>query len=165
MVIALIVLAMGHRHPKSENQQTTILQLVTNYKLRGKYYMEALYEGDCIEIMQTLPSERVDMIFADPPFNVGKKYGGKADSDKRSDYFEWCASWIKEEFRLLKSNRIKFFDPMKDSHSSFTPKLSLHFLQSLHGRGPAVSLDRERSQQRVKQVLSYGRVKGRWLPQ
>src|SRR3990172_5570045 len=65
--------------------------------------MEVLYEGDCLKIMQTLPSESVDMIFADPPFNVGKKYGGKSDTDNRSDYYEWCASWIAEGFRLLKS--------------------------------------------------------------
>jgi hypothetical protein len=64
--------------------------------------MEELYEGDCLEIMRTLPSESVDMIFADPPFNLGKKYGGKPDTDKRSDYYEWCASWIEEGFRLLK---------------------------------------------------------------
>ena len=48
--------------------------------------MEFLYEGDCLEIMRTLPSESVDMIFADPPFNVGKKYGGKANTHKRSDF-------------------------------------------------------------------------------
>ena len=38
--------------------------------------MEVLFEDDCLEIMRALPSESVDMIFADPPFNVGKKYGG-----------------------------------------------------------------------------------------
>src|SRR5687767_7746646 len=64
--------------------------------------MEVLYEGDCLEIMRTLPSEGVDMIFADPPFNVGKKYGGKSNTDNRSDYYEWCSAWIAEGFRLLK---------------------------------------------------------------
>ncbi|MBE0651666.1 MAG: site-specific DNA-methyltransferase [Bacteroidales bacterium] len=63
---------------------------------------ETLHEGDCLEVMQTLPAESVDMIFADPPFNVGKKYGGKAGSDNRADYYEWCARWIAEGFRLLK---------------------------------------------------------------
>ena len=64
--------------------------------------MEVLYEGDCVEIMGILPSESVDMIFADPPFNIGKRYGGKSGTDKRPDYYEWCASWIAEGFRLLK---------------------------------------------------------------
>jgi len=64
--------------------------------------MEFLYEGDCLEVMRNLPTESVDMIFADPPFNVGKKYGGKSNTDNRSDYYEWCAFWIYEGFRLLK---------------------------------------------------------------
>jgi DNA modification methylase len=49
--------------------------------------MEILHEGDCLEIMQTLQSESVDMIFADPPFNVGKKYGGKSNTDNRSYHY------------------------------------------------------------------------------
>ena len=65
--------------------------------------METLYEGDCLEVMQKLPSESADMIFADPPFNVGKKYGGKSNTDNRADYYEWCYRWIAEGFRLLKS--------------------------------------------------------------
>ena len=64
--------------------------------------MEVIYEGDCLKVMQTLKSESVDMIFADPPFNIGKKYGGKSDTDHRSDYYEWCSLWIAEGFRLLK---------------------------------------------------------------
>lgn len=33
-----------------------------------------LFQGDCIERMRTLPSDSVDMIFADPPFNLNKLY-------------------------------------------------------------------------------------------
>lgn len=65
---------------------------------------ETLYHGDCVEIMRSLPSESVDMIFADPPFNVGKKYGGdsKSDSMAPEDYYRWAETWIEEGFRLLK---------------------------------------------------------------
>ena len=66
--------------------------------------METLLQGDCIEVMQSLPSESIDMIFADPPFNVGKKYGGKAKNDRMTpeQYYEWCYRWIEEGYRLLK---------------------------------------------------------------
>lgn len=57
--------------------------------------------GDCVELMQEMPAESVDLVFADPPFNVGKDYGCSTD-DKRSDYFEWCKEWISECFRVLK---------------------------------------------------------------
>ena len=60
--------------------------------------MEALRQGDCIEDMQSMPGESIDMIFADPPFNPGKKYGGKsARSDQRDDS-EWCEKRITEGF-------------------------------------------------------------------
>ena len=62
----------------------------------------SLHHGDSLEVMRSLESASIDMIFADPPFNVGKKYGGKAGNDNRTDYYEWCAEWIAEGFRLLK---------------------------------------------------------------
>ncbi len=47
--------------------------------------MEKLYEDDCISVMQCLPNDSIDMIFADPLFNIGKKCGGKASNDKWDD--------------------------------------------------------------------------------
>lgn len=63
---------------------------------------ETLYVGDCLKVMRRLPPESIDMIFADPPFNIGKRYGGKPNTDNRADYYEWCSKWIAEGFRLLK---------------------------------------------------------------
>jgi site-specific DNA-methyltransferase (adenine-specific) len=34
-----------------------------------------LYQGDCITFLNALPDESVDVVFADPPFNLGKNYG------------------------------------------------------------------------------------------
>ena len=56
-----------------------------------------LYHGDCLEIMPEI--ESVDMIFADPPFNVNKPY-----NDNRPHYKEWCNSWISHGFELLKDS-------------------------------------------------------------
>jgi DNA modification methylase len=61
-----------------------------------------IHHGDCLEVMRGMESESVDLIFADPPFNVGKKYGGKASNDNRADYYAWCAEWIAAGFHLLK---------------------------------------------------------------
>ena len=48
-----------------------------------------------------LQDESVDLVFADTPFNVGKKYGGY-NNDNRKDYYDWCSKWITKGFRLLK---------------------------------------------------------------
>lgn len=57
---------------------------------------------DCLEGMREIPDESIDLIFADPPFNVGKKYGEDSTKDNRSDYYLWCEEWINEGFRVLK---------------------------------------------------------------
>jgi len=56
---------------------------------------------DCVEGLTEIPNGVVDLIIADPPFNLGKDYGEEVN-DSRTDYFEWCDIWIKECFRILK---------------------------------------------------------------
>lgn len=76
-----------------------------------------LYNGDCIEILKTLKSKCIDLIFADPPYflsNGGKSiHSGKIVSvnkgewDKKSNYediFLFTKEWLSECFRVLKDN-------------------------------------------------------------
>lgn len=61
-----------------------------------------LYQGDCLELLRSLPDACVDMFFADPPFNLGKKYGeGIPDQLHSEDYLRWSRSWIAESIRVL----------------------------------------------------------------
>ena len=55
--------------------------------------------GDCIELMRAIPAGSVDLVFVDPPYNIGK-----AEWDKIDNYLEWCAEWIAECSRVLKPN-------------------------------------------------------------
>lgn len=63
-----------------------------------------LYQDDCLEVLPSVGDASVDLIFADPPFNLGKDYG-KGISDLRTEeqYLKWCKKWIHECFRVLKS--------------------------------------------------------------
>lgn len=63
----------------------------------------SLYEGDCLQVLRTLDAESVDLVFADPPFNLGKDYTSKID-DSIPDraYLDWCRSWLDEMIRTLK---------------------------------------------------------------
>ncbi len=62
-----------------------------------------LYKADCIALMQSLPDGEVDLVFADPPFNLGKDYGSSSE-DSRSEraYMDWSCSWLQEAIRVLK---------------------------------------------------------------
>jgi site-specific DNA-methyltransferase (adenine-specific) len=59
-----------------------------------------LYWGDCVKVMQNFDNESVDLIFADPPYNIKK-----ADWDNlgsQQEYVIWSERWIKEAARILK---------------------------------------------------------------
>lgn len=61
-----------------------------------------LFQGDCLEVLPTLPAKSYDLIFADPPFNLDKQYGsGINDNMRERDYLAWCHKWIAECVRLL----------------------------------------------------------------
>lgn len=62
-----------------------------------------LYQDDCLRILPTLDAESVDLAFADPPFNLGKKYPSKVnDSLSSQEYLEWSHKWLDEMIRVLK---------------------------------------------------------------
>jgi site-specific DNA-methyltransferase (adenine-specific) len=58
--------------------------------------------GDCIEGMDRLPPGRVDLVFADPPFNIGYDYDVYNDSLEYRQYLEWSSRWISSVRRVLK---------------------------------------------------------------
>lgn len=62
-----------------------------------------LYNADCLDVLPMVVTETVDLVFADPPFNLGKDYGnGVNDSLKDHEYLEWCERWMAESIRVLK---------------------------------------------------------------
>ncbi|MDR0820242.1 MAG: DNA adenine methylase [Endomicrobium sp.] len=68
-----------------------------------KKYIDTVTAGDCIELLNRLPDNSVDMTFADPPFNLRKKYGRYNDHLKDQEYLNWCKMWILELVRVTKS--------------------------------------------------------------
>lgn len=59
-----------------------------------------LWLGDSIDWLKRMESESVDLIFADPPYNIGKAKWDIFES--QSHYIEWSLQWIQEASRVLK---------------------------------------------------------------
>lgn len=77
-----------------------------------------LYEGDCLDIMRSVESSSVDLIFADPPFNLGKTYAsGIDDAMDSARYLDWCESWLSECVRLLRDGGSLFLWNLPDRKS------------------------------------------------
>jgi modification methylase len=79
---------------------------------------DTILEGDCIAEMAKLPDKSVDMIFADPPYNLQlggdlfRPEGGKVDAcdddwdkfDSLATYDDFTREWLAEARRILKDN-------------------------------------------------------------
>lgn len=63
-----------------------------------------IHNGDCVTIMRDLPSESVDLIISDPPYNLGKDYGNDTDSKEFKEYMESTRKWLAEADRVLKKD-------------------------------------------------------------
>ncbi len=65
-------------------------------------YTNQIIQGDCLELFKDIPDNLVDMTFADPPFNLKKKYTSYNDSLEFQEYLNWCEQWISEMVRVTK---------------------------------------------------------------
>ena len=66
--------------------------------------LNRVYNSDCIKIMSKFPSESIDLIIADTPYNVGKDYGNDSDKQSDKDYIDFTENWITEAIRILKKD-------------------------------------------------------------
>jgi site-specific DNA-methyltransferase (adenine-specific) len=66
--------------------------------MKGK----GLVHGDCIAELAQLEPASVDLVFADPPFNIGYEYDAYDDRRNREHYLTWTRSWGQAIERVLK---------------------------------------------------------------
>jgi site-specific DNA-methyltransferase (adenine-specific) len=59
--------------------------------------------GDCVEQLEALPAGTVNLVIADPPYNVGIDYGDGCSDDRRpaDAYREWTRRWIAAAARTM----------------------------------------------------------------
>lgn len=63
----------------------------------------SLFKADCLSTLTRMKPKIFDLVFADPPFNLNKKYGeGISDNISREEYLLWCKQWIYQCYRVLK---------------------------------------------------------------
>jgi site-specific DNA-methyltransferase (adenine-specific) len=68
-----------------------------------------MYQGDCVSLMESIPKESIDLIFADPPFNLNKSYeSGINDLRDEKEYLAWTERWVLQCVDLLKEGGALF---------------------------------------------------------
>ncbi len=58
--------------------------------------------GDCITELERLEADCVDLVFADPPFNIGYDYDEYDDRRADEDYLAWSKRWMQGVIRVLR---------------------------------------------------------------
>ena len=80
--------------------------------------LDSILQGDCIAMMRSLPAASIDMIFADPPYNLQlggdlhRPDGSQVDAvdddwdkfDSLGTYDRFTRAWLAEARRILKPN-------------------------------------------------------------
>ncbi|MBF0546253.1 MAG: adenine-specific DNA-methyltransferase [Candidatus Riflebacteria bacterium] len=65
-----------------------------------------IFLGDSLEILrESIPDQSIDLIFVDPPYNIGKNFNGRKDKwPTENEYLSWCYQWIDLLLLKLKAN-------------------------------------------------------------
>jgi site-specific DNA-methyltransferase (adenine-specific) len=79
--------------------------------------------GDCIELLRSVKKPFADLIFADPPFNIGYEYDGYEDSLDKKHYVDWTKDWMKACYDVLNPFG-SFFVAIGDNHVADVKKIA-----------------------------------------
>jgi site-specific DNA-methyltransferase (adenine-specific) len=63
-----------------------------------------IINGDCVEVMKTMPDGSVDMVVTSPPYNANIKYDTYDDGRSMEDYWNFTKDWLSEAYRVLKDD-------------------------------------------------------------
>ncbi len=62
---------------------------------------DVVRSGDCVDLMRTLPPACAQLIIADPPYNIGPRFGVEKEWARDPEWVEWCGRWLRECERTL----------------------------------------------------------------
>jgi DNA modification methylase len=65
--------------------------------------LNTIYCGDAVEILGSMMAGGVDLVFADPPHNIGYLYDNYRDDVPDERYVAWCREWMAGCQRVLKA--------------------------------------------------------------
>ena len=124
------------------------------------YYKDkwvTIYHGDCREILPQL-DVKGDLVFIDPPFNVGKKYG--RNGDRRDDYYNWCESWIDLCFAQLTNVGSIYLMLIPRHLEKIYPLLGSRgiFINEIHWRNVSAAHSKRGFWNTYQPILLYGKT-------
>ena len=107
-----------HKAASADCQFVSCVAMVLRHRVSGHFAVDSLRIGDCLSELGKLPAESVELVFADPPYNLQLERdllrpnntlvdGVHENWDKFSDFAEYdrfSRAWLAECRRVLKPN-------------------------------------------------------------
>ena len=88
-----------------------------------KKFLNKIICGDCIELLSRVRKPFADLIFADPPFNIGYEYDKYNDKVERETYVQWTERWMTACKKVLKPTG-SFYIAIGDEHAADVKKIA-----------------------------------------
>lgn len=67
-------------------------------------YINKIVNGDCVDVLRSMPNDSVDLVVTSPPYNVGIDYDTHVDDTSMEDYWDFTRSWLTELYGVLKDD-------------------------------------------------------------
>lgn len=99
--------------------------------MTGTKYLDTIINGDCVQVMNDIPDNSIDLVVTSPPYNVGIEYDVYKDNKPLNEYYDWCKSWMKEIYRILKPDGrfcLNHYLSCGDSKLRFSPLMDLNHI-------------------------------------
>lgn len=86
--------------------------------LLPRQYRNKVLNSDVMGVLKSLPDESVDLVYADPDYNVGINYAGQKYALAWDEYIDWYSDIISESMRVLKDtgNLFTINYPRQNAH-------------------------------------------------
>ncbi len=70
-------------------------------KAPNEFPVDSIQLGDCVELLATLPDKCAQLVIADPPYNLGPRFGLEKEWVRDEEWLPWCRKWLAECKRVL----------------------------------------------------------------
>ena len=114
----------------AEEQTVLLGQLLhLNAPVSTETVINRTIQQDLFEVLTWLPSESVDLLFADPPYNLTKSFNGRSfTATTLSEYETWLESWLLPLKRILKPSASIYICGDWRSAAAIQRVLESHFI-------------------------------------
>ena len=86
---------------EKENYRSKLLKI--NGSVSLKQILNRVINQDIFRVVEFLPSQFIDLLFIDPPYNLAKTFNTRSFKQMSVEqYMEWVDSWLQKMIRLLK---------------------------------------------------------------